>query len=204
MSHPNQKNYHYLITALLTFPSQKTKILDNNRDLQDLGLVKEIEQVATKLEAKGSMEAAIYLKDLAANLKNTITTAVEKVNPDKEENEFSFFTDKPFTRSRLWQKTIILSLLGLLTLVVNQSEGDVISNVTAEFSETANETVKPGNLAIEAILPVNTTKIQAVDSYSISRSYTGNLVPHRSSELGFDSSGILTDNSVICSNPDTS
>ena len=191
MSHPNPQNYHHLISALLTYPSQKTKILDSNRDLQDLGLVEEIEQVATKIEAKGSTEAAIYLKDLAASLKNTIATAVETVNPDRAENEFSFFTDRPFTKSRIWQKTIILSLLGLLALMLNQSERDIISDVTAELSETADETVKPANLAIEAILPVKTTSIQAVESYSISRNYTGNLVPHRSSELGFDSSGIL-------------
>ncbi len=42
------------------------------------------------------------------------------------------------------------------------------------------------------LLPVETTELQAVDSYETSRAYTGELVARRSSDLGFERAGTVT------------
>ena len=63
-----------------------------------------------------------------------------------------------------------LALLPLAWMVKNGGE-------TAEIVEAAR------------VLPVETIRLQAADSYSVSRAYTGEIAAYRSSDLGFERAG---------------
>lgn len=76
-----------------------------------------------------------------------------------------------------WGRYLLLPLL--LVPVVWVAQGN--SNKPAEVVEAAQ------------VLPVETMRLQSVDSYATSRVYTGELVARRSSDLGFERSGTVTE-----------
>lgn len=75
-------------------------------------------------------------------------------------------------------KGLWLLLLLLLLPVVWTIRGD---RETAEVAE------------VNQVLPVETVRLEAVDSYETSRMYSGEVVARRSSDLGFERSGMVTE-----------
>lgn len=74
-----------------------------------------------------------------------------------------------------WHKWLLLLPLALLPLVwVVRNGGE-----TAEVVE------------VQQVLPVETMRLQAEDSYAVERVYTGEIVARRSSELGFERAGTV-------------
>ncbi|MGD1952323.1 MAG: efflux RND transporter periplasmic adaptor subunit [Leptolyngbyaceae cyanobacterium] len=84
-----------------------------------------------------------------------------------------------FGTSRQRLALICLGALGLLAVGVPRLQERVSS---AESSASA-----------ERVLPVETLTVVPVDSYSVSRTYTGEIASLRASELGFERSGQLVD-----------
>ncbi len=74
-----------------------------------------------------------------------------------------------------WRLCLLLPLLFMPIVWIARS-----SRETAEVIEAPQP------------LPVETMRLQAVDSYSTSRVYTGEMVARRSSDLGFERSGTVT------------
>ncbi|MGB3292510.1 MAG: efflux RND transporter periplasmic adaptor subunit [Phormidesmis sp.] len=71
-----------------------------------------------------------------------------------------------------WLLLVPLALLPVVWIARNGGEAEVV--------ETAQ------------ILPVETARLQAEDSYAVERAYTGEIVARRSSELGFERAGTVT------------
>ncbi|BAU64855.1 hypothetical protein STA3757_22310 [Stanieria sp. NIES-3757] len=61
-----------LIEALLTYPDQAIKILEANEELINSDLVEQMESVATQMKAKGSTDAANFLKNIASQIKKAL------------------------------------------------------------------------------------------------------------------------------------
>ena len=78
MNKERENNYHNLIYSLLTYPNRAALMLDANQHLLDAGLMQQMEQVATRMAANSSIEAASFLQKLVAQLKDELTTAVVK------------------------------------------------------------------------------------------------------------------------------
>jgi hypothetical protein len=53
-----------LISVLLTYPQQTSKILSNNQKLIDQSLIQLIELVSSKMEKSGNHEAAQFLQNI--------------------------------------------------------------------------------------------------------------------------------------------
>ena len=70
-----ETNYRNLIFSLLTFPQRAELILESNQQLIDAGLIQMIDQVATRMAANNSTEAASFLRNLAAQLRVNYATA---------------------------------------------------------------------------------------------------------------------------------
>ncbi len=70
-----ENNYRNLIFSLLTFPQRAELILDSNQQLLDTGLIQMIDQVATRMAANSSTEAASFLRNVAAQLRVNYATA---------------------------------------------------------------------------------------------------------------------------------
>ncbi len=70
-----ETNYRNLIFSLLTFPQRAELILESNQQLIDAGLIQMIDQVATRMAANSSTEAASFLRNLAAQLRVNYATA---------------------------------------------------------------------------------------------------------------------------------
>ncbi len=66
----------------------------------------------------------------------------------------------------------------------------MLSNLETEGAATAQDS------DATTILPVETVKINSVDSYQVERTYTGTIVSRRSSSLGFERGGKLLDLAV--------
>ncbi|MEO1004243.1 MAG: ABC exporter membrane fusion protein [Cyanobacteria bacterium J06638_38] len=78
-----------LIAALLTYPNKAGQILNRNLDLLDARLLQMMEQEAVGMGANGSTEAADFLQNLAAQLREAVTNAVAMINPQKNNNSFN-------------------------------------------------------------------------------------------------------------------
>ncbi len=70
-----ENNYRNLIFSLLTFPQRAELILNSNQQLLDTGLIQMIDQVATRMAANSSTEAASFLRNVAAQLRVNYATA---------------------------------------------------------------------------------------------------------------------------------
>ena len=78
MNKEREENYRHLICSLLTYPNRAALMLDANQHLLDAGLMQHMEQVATRMAANSSIEAASFLQNLVAQLKDELTTVVVK------------------------------------------------------------------------------------------------------------------------------
>jgi hypothetical protein len=61
-----------LVEALLTYPDRAIKILEANEELINLELVEQMELVAAQIKAKGSTDAANFLKNIATQIKKAL------------------------------------------------------------------------------------------------------------------------------------
>ena len=88
-------------------------------------------------------------------------------------------------------RLLILLLSGLLVFLLTPSgrkwvsQIPMFSNVQSEPAATAQDS------PATTILPVETIKVNLVNSYQVDRTYTGTIVPRRTSSLGFERSGKL-------------
>ncbi len=78
MNKERQESYRNLICGVLTYPNRAALILDANQHLLDAGLMQMMEQVATSMAAKSSTEAASFLQNLVAQLKDELMAATGK------------------------------------------------------------------------------------------------------------------------------
>ena len=86
---------------------------------------------------------------------------------------------KPFLKN--WQ----LGVMSVLLLGAGFGLGQLFSSPPAEPAKVSREQTN--------ILPVNTIKIEPVNSHAIERTYTGEVSPLRTSEVGFERGGKLVE-----------
>ena len=96
MNQQNLEKQENLIRVLLAYPTQASKVLNNNPKLIDRNFVRLIEQKSTKIMSYGNYQAANFLKDLNSQIKlhflpevvqvdeQTITTYESSVNWENE------------------------------------------------------------------------------------------------------------------------
>lgn len=209
MNTQNQEKQENLIQVLLTFPNQASKILNNNEQLIDRSLVELIEQKSIKFMSYGNYQSANFLKDLASQIKlhwssevlqaskPTMTTNELQVNweYDSNSNSLSYVAVLPQRQSKklaaLKFRLPLLLLSGLFIFLFIPSNRnwwlnpDILSTVQSDGALTAQDADPI------TILPVETMKVKLVESYQVDRTYTGTIVPRRTTDLGFERSGKL-------------
>lgn len=160
--------YHHLVEVLLTYPNQTSKILAANKKLIDAGLFQVIEHMAMEMSGNGSEKAAVFLQDLADRLQEAGYHQLPPAQPKRN--------------WKLWLGGAVVLLSGLSILLINP-----FAAKTPPPSESSLNFALPSDNA----LPVKTVALEAVDSYQVSRNYTGTIAANRSSELGFERNGKL-------------
>ena len=85
----------------------------------------------------------------------------------------------------------LLLLSGLLVFVFTPSGRNWWSKLPILSTLQTNRAATAQDSSSTTILPVETIKINLVDSYQVNRTYTGSIFPRRSSALGFERSGKL-------------
>ena len=178
VNHESLVAYHNLMETLLTSPNETAKILATNQKLVDAGLfpmmeqvTQQMEQVTQQMPTNGSEGAADILQNLTAQLEETID----------RENRPQLPTAKEKSKWRLWVGGAVILLSGLsISLLGN---GGFFSPQTKSLSSLE---VSGGK-----IQPVEIVTLKPVDSYQVSRKYTGTIAANRSSELGFERNGKL-------------
>ena len=89
------------------------------------------------------------------------------------------------------------TLLLLLLFLTSQAGRNWLSGfVTVIASQIDSQADPNSTLPSGSILPVETIAVKPVNSYQVSRLYSGTLVPRRSSELGFERAGKVSQISV--------
>lgn len=68
-----------LISVLLTYPTQASKVLSHNQNLVDRNFVELIEQVSTRMTANGNDQAANFLQDIASKIKRHFLSGILQV-----------------------------------------------------------------------------------------------------------------------------
>ncbi|MEQ8962359.1 MAG: hypothetical protein RLP02_31275, partial [Coleofasciculus sp. C2-GNP5-27] len=101
-------------------------------------------------------------------------------DPSAAESSSSLTTWRRFRRQHP-RLLVILGATGVLLLAG-------ISIATWRLTNQAPQTVES---RASRILPVETLTVQPVDSYQVSRTYTGEIAALRASDLGFERSGEL-------------
>ena len=86
-----------------------------------------------------------------------------------------------FGTSRQRLALICLGAMGLLVVGVPRVKQHMASSAKVPATQA------------ERVLPVETLTVSTVSSYSVSRTYTGEIASLRASELGFERSGQLVD-----------
>ena len=161
--------YHSLIEVLLTYPNQTSKILAANKKLLDAGLFQAIEQMAMQMSNNGAEKAAIFLQDLANQLQEA---GYGQLPPAKSKGNW-----------KLWLGGAVILLTGISILLMNP--------LTNKHPPTQEGSLNAVALSSDNVLPVEIVSLEAVDSYQVSRNYTGTISANRSSELGFERNGKL-------------
>ncbi len=100
-------------------------------------------------------------------------------------------------------RLLILLLSGLLVYLLTPPGRNWLSKLPMLSSLQPNQTATAQNSDSITILPVETIKVNLVDSYQVNRTYTGTIVPQRSSSLGFERSGKLQSLTVDQGDPVT-
>ena len=162
MNEEREQAYRKLVSTLLTYPNQAAKILDANPKLLDAGLMQIMKQVATRMAANGSTEAADFLQNLVAQLKDELTAVAEMIKPELENRSQIKESLKPSQFELLCSGTILL-LSGFLIVLTSQSGRNWLSNfpkvLASEFEQgLSSEMPQEGSISEEAassLKPVN-------------------------------------------------
>ena len=86
-------------------------------------------------------------------------------------------------------RKIRLLLSGLLVFLLIPLGRNWLSKLPILSTLQPNQAATPQGSNSTTILPVETMKVNLVDSYQVDRTYTGTIVPRRTSSLGFERSG---------------
>ncbi|MDJ0902677.1 MAG: efflux RND transporter periplasmic adaptor subunit [Xenococcus sp. MO_188.B8] len=193
ISQQQTQAYRHLIQALLTYPDQTTRLLDAHQNLLDEYLVEMTAQLAASMKANGSREAAIFLCNLVVRLKNHLSAPPEIV--DYQPNNPKVIAQTP-PKNRLKLLSSVTLMISFLILAINHQFG---GNKFLSLPQVlATDSLESGlnNKFQDSILPVETISIEPVNSYKVSRNYTGQILANRSSELSFELSGKLISQTV--------
>ena len=79
MNEQHLENQQNLISVLLTYPTQASKVLNNNQKLIDHKFLELIEQVSTRMMSYGNHQAANFLQDVASQIKRHFLSGVLQV-----------------------------------------------------------------------------------------------------------------------------
>lgn len=79
MSKQYLKTQQNLISILLTYPTQASKVLNNNQKLIDRNFVELIERVSTRMKANENHQAAAFLQDIASQIQRYFLSGVLQV-----------------------------------------------------------------------------------------------------------------------------
>ncbi len=119
----------------------------------------------------------------------------EKINLKKTDSTSSSSVVLPQKKSRqsvaLNFRFPLLLLSGLLVFLLTPSGRNWWSKLPIFSTLQTNQVVTAQDNSSTTILPVETVKVNLVDSYQVDRTYTGTIVPRRSSSLGFERGGKL-------------
>ena len=193
ISQQQTQAYRHLIQALLTYPEQTTRLLDTHQNLLDEYLVEMTAQLAASMKANGSREAAIFLCNLVVRLKNHLSAPPKIV--DYQPNNPKVIAQTP-PKNRLKLLSSVTLMISFLILAINHQFG---GNKFLSLPQVlATDSIESGlnNNSQDSILPVETISIEPVNSYKVSRNYTGQILANRSSELSFELSGKLISQTV--------
>ncbi len=193
ISQKQTQAYRHLIQTLLTYPEQTTRLLDTHQNLLDEYLVEMTAQLAASMKANGSREAAIFLCNLVVRLKNHLSAPPEIV--DYQPNNPKVIAQTP-PKNRLKLLSSVTLMISFLILAINHQFG---GNKFLSLPQVlATDSLESGlnNKFQDSILPVETISIEPVNSYKVSRNYTGQILANRSSELSFELSGKLISQTV--------
>ena len=193
ISQQQTQAYRHLIQALLTYPEQTTRLLDTHQNLLDEYLVEMTAQLAASMKANGSREAAIFLCNLVVRLKNHLSAPPKIV--DYQPNNPKVIAQTP-TKNKLKLLSSVTLMISFLILTINHQFG---GNKFLSLPQVlATDSLESGlnNKFQDSILPVETISIEPVNSYKVSRNYTGQILANRSSELSFELSGKLISQTV--------
>jgi len=117
-----------------------------------------------------------------------------KLHPTVEKEKIpDNFSDKHRTiyKSGLLLRTTLLLSAGLLFFLLTSPGRHLLKNFSVVQADQVGEKSKSKTTASARILPVQIQQVQSVNSYQVNRSYTGTVVPRRSSSFGFERSGKL-------------
>ena len=185
--------YRHLINALLTYPNQTTKLLDAHQNLLDEYLVEMTAQLAASMKANGSREAAVFLCNLVVRLKDHLSAPAEIA--DYEPNNPKALA-QTLPKNRLKLLSSVTLMMSFLILAINNQLGDNRFLNLPQVLATDSLNKPLNEFPQDSILPVETISIEPVNSYKVSRNYTGQILANRSSELSFEISGKLISQKV--------
>ena len=122
MDKEREQSYRHLISGVLTYPNRSALILDANQHLLDAGLMQVMEQVATSMAANSSTEAASFLQNLVAQLKDELMAATVKKASllEGQKIEIDEVDNRPLQKSQFNQGIIRVS--GSLLEMSNEEE----------------------------------------------------------------------------------
>ena len=108
----------------------------------------------------------------------TVETLTDKIEAVSIQSETALFKSKGKKKKLTW--------VGLLVVILATTFGSLkfIINRKISLKRTSES-------SLTNILSVQATPIKLVNSYSVSQSYTGVVEAKRTSELGFEQSGLL-------------
>ena len=186
MSEQYLKAERNLIGTLLTYPNRAAQILELNQELLDADLVRMIEQVATQMVASGSQEAADFLQNLAAQLREEVTVLArgERTNEqflEAERHLIRMLLTYPHQAAK-----ILTANQQLLTLDLVQEMERVASRMAASGSQESADFLQ--NLAAqlrEEITPPAGTNDLDVGNHSLI------IAPKKPNKFRFSWSGTI-------------
>ncbi len=113
------------------------------------------------------------------------------INQSKSKVLLSPTAEPALTSSNSNLRLPILLLSGVLVFLFTPPGRNWWSKLPILLTFQPDRAITAQDSDSTAILPVETIKVNLVDSYQVDRTYTGTIIPRRSSSLGFEHSGKL-------------
>ena len=108
MNRQNLEKQQNLINILLTYPTQASKVLNNNQQLIDHNFVELIEEKSIRFRSYGNHQAANFLQDLASQIKIHFLSEVLQVSEQTmTANESGVNWEHDFSESSInWEQEL--------------------------------------------------------------------------------------------------